>query len=118
MLIGKMPRNHPQQVAVLGVDDSVDDRRTPDGLFREQHHVHRFTIDVAASDLNKQLPRYFTRADDGLAQSWKGERVWCNPPFSDVGPWVEKAWDAMRGGCELVVMLMPANRTEQAWWQR
>jgi hypothetical protein len=52
---------------------------------------------------------------DGLAQSWKGERVWCNPPYSQIAPWVEKAWaetDAL-----VIVMLLPANRTEQGWWQ-
>jgi hypothetical protein len=52
---------------------------------------------------------------DGLAHSWAGERVWCNPPYSDIEPWVEKAHGS---GAELVVMLLPANRTEQGWWQR
>jgi hypothetical protein len=48
-------------------------------------------------------------------QPWAGERIWCNPPYSNIAPWVGKAWrevDAL-----LVVMLLPANRTEQAWWQ-
>lgn len=42
--------------------------------------------------------------------------MWCNPPFSDIAPWVRKAWsefDASLG----IVMLLPANRTEQSWWQ-
>jgi hypothetical protein len=58
---------------------------------------------------------------DGLAQSWAGERVWCNPPYSSIEPWVEKAREEVnRPGtpAELVVMLLPANRTEQGWWQR
>lgn len=35
---------------------------------------------------------------------------------SDIWPWVEKAWaeaERARG----IVMLLPANRTEQGWWQ-
>ncbi|MGN6609970.1 MAG: DNA N-6-adenine-methyltransferase [Jatrophihabitans sp.] len=46
-----------------------------------------------------------------------GETVWCNPPYSDIEPWVAKAWDEhpATGG---IVMLLPANRTEQGWWQR
>jgi hypothetical protein len=52
---------------------------------------------------------------DGLAQSWAGERVWCNPPYSSIEPWLEKAWGE---DAELIVMLLPANRTEQGWWQR
>lgn len=74
------------------------------------------TRDVAAAPHNAKCPRYFTRDDDGLAQSWAGERVWCNPPFSDLRPWVVKAWQESRG-CPVIVMLLPANRCEQRWWQ-
>jgi hypothetical protein len=52
---------------------------------------------------------------DGLAQSWAGERVWCNPPYSDLQRWVSKAH--FSANAELIVMLLPANRTEQHWWQ-
>jgi hypothetical protein len=58
---------------------------------------------------------------DGLAQPWTGERVWCNPPYSQIEPWLLKAWDSapiVKGGADLIVMLLPANRTEQGWWQR
>lgn len=51
-------------------------------------------------------------------QPWTGERVWVNPPFSAMRAWVEKAWAAIRDeGAQTVVMLAPANRTEQRWWQ-
>lgn len=53
---------------------------------------------------------------DGLAQPWAGERVWCNPPYSNIEPWAEKA--RLEVDAELVVLLLPANRTEQGWWQR
>lgn len=116
-LLGVKSRNHPQQVARLGVDDSLDDRRTPDAVFGPLHEAHRFTVDVAASADNAKCPRFFTRATDGLRQSWRSERVWCNPPFSDIGAWVQKATEEMALGCQLVCMLLPANRTEQRWWQ-
>lgn len=55
---------------------------------------------------------------DGLAQDWTGERVWCNPPYSNISAWVRKADDeTYRGLCELAVLLLPANRCEQGWWQ-
>ena len=94
-----------------------DDRRTPQSLFDDLHAVHSFTVDAAASTENAKLPRYWTIETDGLSQPWHGERVWCNPPFSNIAAWVEKAERETSRGCELVVMLLPANRTEQPWWQ-
>lgn len=112
-LVAFKARNHPQQA----VRDDVDDRRTPDELFADLHQEFGFTLDAAASAENAKLPHYFDLERDGLASSWKGERVWCNPPYSRVAPWVAKAWHEMENGCELVVMLLPANRTEQRFWQ-
>src|SRR5690606_16742479 len=47
--------------------------------------------------------------------SWRGERVWCNPPFSDLRVWVERAWDE---DAEVACVLLPNNRGEQPFWQR
>lgn len=115
-LVGFHARNHRQQVNRKGPDPQVDDRATTPEVFDPLHARFGFTIDVAASAHNAKLERYFTIEDDGLAQSWAGERVWCNPPYSKIGPWVEKAW-AEVDRAEVIVMLLPANRTEQAWWQ-
>lgn len=109
-LVGFAARNHPQQET----DDGVDDRALPPAVFAKWHDRFQFTIDVAASDANAKLPRYYTRATNGLEQSWVGERVYCNPPFSNIAPWVKKAWAEV--GAPLIVMLLPANRTEQRWW--
>ena len=103
-------RTHPQQ----GPNEKVDDRQTPPEFFHECHARFRFTVDAAASAHNAQLDRYWTKAVDGLAQDWTGERVWCNPPYSNIKPWVAKAAER-RAACS--VMLLPANRTEQGWWQ-
>ncbi len=137
---GFVPQNHPNQTKKRGVDDDVDDRETPPDVFNPLHREFGFTLDVAAARHNTKCPRFyakgpeetiFTRqqADlwqrtlaeqgaigfDGLAMPWNAdERVWCNPPFSEIAPWVEKAHSAR---CT-VVMLLPANRTEQPWWQR
>jgi phage N-6-adenine-methyltransferase len=116
-LIGKKARNHPQQVRRDGVDDAIDDRRTPLKIFGPLNEQYNFTIDAAASFANAKCERYWSRAENGLRQSWTGERVWCNPPYSSIEPWVVKTWNEMRLGCELVCMLLPANRTEQGWWQ-
>lgn len=117
-LVGFKGRNHPQQVDSNGVDHVVDDRATTAVDFaRFNSALGPFTIDVAAAAHNTKCPRYFDFATNGLAQSWAGERVWCNPPYSRIGHWVEKAWrehEATDG----IAMLLPANRTEQGWWQQ
>lgn len=114
-LVNFKAKNHPQQSGKRGPRPEVDDRATAPEVFGPLHERFRFTVDVAALPHNAKLERHFTPDVDGLAQSWAGERVWCNPPYSSIEPWVVKAWDS---GAELVVMLLPANRTEQGWWQR
>jgi phage N-6-adenine-methyltransferase len=112
-LVGFKARNHPQQK----VKPHVDDRQTSPELFARLTARFNFTLDVAASDRNAQCSSYFTPERNGLGQPWTG-RVWCNPPYSNIEPWVEKAWHEYHCGVELIVMLLPANRTEQGWWQR
>lgn len=113
-LVGFRAKNHPQQAT----RDYVDDRRTPADLFASLHSTYNFTVDAAASLENALLPMFWTKDDDALRWSWWRERVWCNPPYSSIEPWVAKAWAEMFGGCKLIVMLLPANRCEQLWWQR
>lgn len=111
-------KNHPQQVEKCGARDDVDDRTTPDSLWLPLHNEFGFTLDAAASDINHKLSKYLTREKNSLRSSWGGERVWCNPPYSDCLSFVAKAISEVRdNGCELVVLLVPANRTEQGWWQ-
>lgn len=118
-LVGYRSSNHPQQVAKRGATNR-DDLGTDPALFARLDARFHFTLDVAATPANAKCDRYFTLADDGLGEEWAGERVWCNPPYSQIRAWVEKAWAEWGEGCwrpELIVMLLPANRTEQGWWQ-
>jgi phage N-6-adenine-methyltransferase len=114
-LVGFRAQNHEQQVLVNGPRKEVDDRGTMPEVFEPlSERFGGFTVDVAAAPHNAKVQRFYTIDDDGLAQDWTGEKVWCNPPYSNIGPWVEKA---NASGAALVVMLLPANRTEQGWWQ-
>lgn len=47
---------------------------------------------------------------DGLQLDWNGRRVFCNPPYSEIRPWVEKAV-ASRA---LTVFVVPA-RHDSKW---
>jgi phage N-6-adenine-methyltransferase len=112
--------NHPQQTAKRGADDAVDDRGTdPEFIAQLEQRFGSFTLDVAAAEHNAKAPVYYTRDDDGLRLPWFGI-VWCNPPYSDCGAWVRKAWSEWNrndDGPRRIVMLLPANRVEQGWWQ-
>jgi phage N-6-adenine-methyltransferase len=110
----------------------ADVRETPPELFAELNARFNFTLDACASHTNAKCATYFTEdgmyvldcgpeldirklaPQDGLAGSWEGARVWANVPFSDIAPWVIKAWESK---AELVYMLVPATRTEQGWFQ-
>lgn len=117
-LVGFAARNHTQQVGRRGANPVVDDRATAPEVFGPLHERFGFTIDAAALPHNAKLPRFWTPEDDGLAQDWGDERVWLNPPYSSIEPWVAKAAHETEFGlAQVVVMLLPANRTEQGWWQ-
>lgn len=117
-LVGFQAKNHPQQIAVNGADVSADDRGThPEDFTRWDARFGGFTLDVCAETHNAKCARWYGPADDGLGLSWAGERVWCNPPYSALRAWVSKAWSEWPG-TRGIVMLAPANRCEQVWWQQ
>lgn len=102
-------------------EEDTDSRFTPREFVTALHAKHRFTVDAASrSDAPAAhiIGRCWTKDFDGLAQPWANERVFCNPPWSDIEPWVLKAWSAvLNEGCPLVVMLLPAW-TDRRWWQQ
>lgn len=91
-----------------------DDWQTPKWLFRLLHEKYQFTIDAAASSQNTLMPRFWCEAEDGLAQSWAGERVFWNPPFSRKLSWAKKAAERQAA---LSVGILPAT-LDQQWMHR
>jgi PAS domain-containing protein len=73
----------------------TDVRETPRPLYAELNAEFRFTLDAAAT----------------------GERVWCNPPFTELLAWTDKAWEEQTDA-HVIVMLVPSNRNDQPWWQK
>lgn len=103
-----------KKLARADVLEITDDRWTPRALFDGLRIP--FTVDVAASAANTKCERYYDRAADGLSQSWVGEIAFCNPPYSNIEPWIAKGHVEMARGCRRITYLLPANRTEQPWW--
>lgn len=67
-----------------------DDHYTPKWIF-DALDVE-FDIDVASPPGGIpyiKTKKYFTQMDDGLMQPWSG-LVWCNPPYSNISPWIDK----------------------------
>lgn len=73
---------------------------TPQAFYDELNREFGFTLDPCATPQNAKCAKFYTKEQDGLAQSWQGERVFCNPPYGrDLRKWVEKAHrEAMGGG--------------------
>ncbi|EFA8658136.1 DNA methylase [Escherichia coli O8:H9] len=84
-----------------------DDWRTPYRLFRNLHREFNFSLDGAATEYDALLPRF---TDDIHNQSWDGERVFCNPPYSDTKTFLVKAAEA-----DLAVFLIP-YRPHTTYW--
>lgn len=81
---------------------------TPQDFFDKLNEEFHFTLDACATPENAKCERFFTKEQDGLAQSWDGV-VWCNPPYCrQTGKWVEKAYNESKRGAT-VVMLIPCR---------
>ena len=94
-----------------------DDWETPADLFAALDAEFGFTVDVCATEKTAKCPRFFTPAENGLAQDWSNETVWMNPPFGHVTKhWMDKARLSSLQGAT-VVCLVPA-RTSVLWWHR
>jgi phage N-6-adenine-methyltransferase len=111
-----MPAQRPGQ--------SKQDYRTPPDFLtavKARLGIREFAIDLAADDANPVAPIYYTETDNALLQSWAHPGWgWCNPPFADLEPWVEKAnWEAEHGWAAdqraQVAMLVPAS-VGSNWW--
>ncbi|HGT5012418.1 TPA: DNA N-6-adenine-methyltransferase [Escherichia coli] len=84
-----------------------DDWCTPYRLFRNLHREFGFSMDGAATKHDALLPRF---TDDIHNQSWVGERVFCNPPYSNTKTFLLKAAEA-----DLAVFLIP-YRPHTTYW--
>lgn len=98
-------------------DTPIDVRdlwQTPRYIFEYFDTAFNFNCDVAASEYNHLVPKYFTAEEDALKQDWMTFN-WCNPPYSDIAPWVEKAIEEAQKG-NTTVMLVPSN-TDTKWFR-
>lgn len=87
---------------------------TPQWLFDALDREFGFTLDPCSDGANAKCEKFYTSAENGLLRGWGTETVFMNPPYSDVGDWMRKAYGAAQEGAT-VVCLIPA-RTDANWW--
>jgi site-specific DNA-methyltransferase (adenine-specific) len=92
----------------------TDNWSTPQDFFDLLNEEFHFTLDPCADDLNHKCAKYYTKESNGLAQSWAGETVFCNPPYGrELPKWVKKCHDEAEHAT--VVMLIPARTDTRAF---
>lgn len=107
---------NPQE-AKAHFSSNTDEWETPQALFDRLDAEFRFTLDPCADSTNAKCARYYTKAEDGLKQSWAGHRVFCNPPYGRaVGDWVKKCYMEAVGGLGTICVALVASRTDTRWW--
>jgi site-specific DNA-methyltransferase (adenine-specific) len=84
---------------------------TPQYFYQWLDSIYHFDLDACALPHNTKC-RNFINADtiNSLTQDWHrmGTTLWMNPPYSDTGTWVRKAYEESKKGC-IVVCLIPAD---------
>ena len=88
--------------------------RTPPEVFKYFDKQYNFQCDVAASDENHLCDSYFTEKSNALSLEWgfeplyisHGSYIWCNPPYSNPLPWVQKViQESQENGIGAVMLL-------------
>jgi len=82
-----------------------DDWQTPPELYQSLNDRFHFTYD----------PCPINPTEDGLSVSWHGS-VFCNPPYSEVGKWIEKGYnEILLGNVDCLVYLVYA-KVDTKWF--
>ena len=97
------------------VTSKSDEWSTPNVVFDDLDAEFHFTLDPCATNENHKCETYFTIEQNGLLQDWGGQIVFCNPPYSNIGAWVEKAFREGRKDKTVVVLLIP-SRTDTRYF--
>lgn len=93
-----------------------DEWETPLDTFQDLDREFHFDLDACASHENYKCDMYYTKEDDGLSKDWAGHTVFCNPPYSNIKPWIRKCYQEGHKPNTIVVALVPSRTDTQWWW--
>lgn len=102
-----------EQCEVMDDKEAKDSWRTPKPIYSKLNDEFKFAGDVAASNENYLHSRFLTKEADALTVDWHqyflfGQGygyVFCNPPYSNIDPWVEKAAEEATKGLGTVMLV-------------
>lgn len=81
-------------------------------------NIDEFYWDLAADEHNTQAKHWCGEEHNSLIQEWawysKVEWLWLNPPYGDIGPWVQKCCNESQAGAK-IACLVPAS-VGANWW--
>lgn len=98
--------------------------RTPPEIFEALNFEFAFKVDVCASPQNAMLPHFITEQENCLTADWyrhsgqinrTGWYAWMNPPYSNIGPFVQRAAEMSRAGIGCVMLVMAD--TSVGWYK-
>lgn len=88
-----------------------DDWETPPEVFEPLNDEFNFTLDPCCFKETAKCRKFYTPAENGLAQDWSGNNVFVNPPYSNgaQNAWVKKCYEEAQKPHTIVVALLPAR---------
>ncbi len=103
-----------------------DSWSTPEWLYKQLDDEFHFELDAACTEENCKCKQGITRNNnDELTLDWYGwkaidkdgfcKSIFCNPPYNNLGAWIQKGYEASLHGCT-VVFILPTTKCDQSWW--
>lgn len=108
-----------------------DSWETPKDLFDVLNAEFAFDIDVACSPHNSKCGAGITEDMDSLSRNWfrdysyewffdsptaPTKSAWCNPPYSNPLPWVQKAYEEVNKNAGSVVVMLLNHDASTQWY--
>lgn len=123
------PDQAARVLVAAGDNDDPDTWLTPEHVYAPalREAGGQFHLDPATLEKNPMKAREWysaQRNEDGLALSWTQDRagraiqtIWCNPPYSAIMPWLERAVETVRVNDTTRIWMLIPIATDTAYGQ-
>ena len=100
-------------------ENPSDEWCTPQDLWDKLNSQYHFTCDAAATDVNTKITyEYWTKDCSFLDYVWntiEPATIWCNPPFTSAGKFIEKLDKISIGNVSSVAIYRADNMETKTW---